>query len=58
MNVSDKKVSDDRIEKWQVWMSRAFSFALCGAFYAGLVYLAIDWFGHYIVEAIDHFTRP
>ena len=61
MNVSDKKVSDDRIEKLVVRISAIFSFALSIAFWLGLGYLgymALDWSVHYIVEAINHFTRP
>ncbi len=60
MNTNYKKVPNPYIEKWQVRVSTTFSIALSIAFCAGLAYmgfLALDWLGHYIMEALT-FVRP
>ncbi len=60
MNTNYKKVSRPHIEMWPAWMSTTLSVVLCIACYAGLGYLgyiALDWLGHYIMEATSR-IRP
>ncbi len=60
MNSNYKKAVNFDIEKWQVRVSATFSIALSIAFCAGLAYmgfLALDWLGHYIMEALT-LVRP